>query len=61
MSNDVVERLARIETKLDARIEASKDQEDRLRWIERESWLHRGGALAVSFVMFKLGVFHGFG
>lgn len=58
MSDTIEERLVRIETKLDTYL---LDHETRLRWIERESWLHRGGALAVSFVMFKLGVFHGFG
>lgn len=56
MGSDVIERLARIETKLDDALERGKDHEERVRSLEREQWLHRGGATVVAFIAAKLGL-----
>lgn len=63
MSEETVDtRLARIETKLDAALETLRDHEGRLRWVNNEAWLHRGGLGVITFMLaHKLGVFHGFG
>ncbi len=50
------ERLARIETKIDTLLEHRADHEHRLRAIERERWLHRGGLGVLMFVIYKLGL-----
>lgn len=43
---EVVERLVRIETKLDAQLTRSDDHEVRLRRLERALWLVAGAATA---------------
>lgn len=43
---EVVERLVRIETKLDAQLTRSGDHEGRLRRLERALWLAAGAATA---------------
>lgn len=44
---ECLERLARIETKLDNYAESNSDKEKRLRSLERERWTWRGGLAAV--------------
>jgi hypothetical protein len=53
---DIGERLARIETKLDAVLTSDTDKEKRLRSLERWKWSHAlsGGALAI--VLAKFGI-----
>lgn len=51
--NDIVDRLARIETKLDSALERATDQEDRLRGIERKQWYHSGGVAAIALLFMK--------
>lgn len=51
---DVVERLARIETKSDAAVEAHRDHEDRIRGLERRMWTVGGAAAVVGAVLTKL-------
>lgn len=45
----VLERLARIETKLDNVLEQKADQEIRIRWLERRLWVGMGGIGLISF------------
>lgn len=57
---DITTRLVRIETKIDT----LTDHEGRLRALEREQWLHRGGLAVVAVLITlvaKLGLpwFHG--
>jgi len=42
--------IARIETKLDVFIATSEDHEDRLRDLERSSWMKRGGLMLIGVV-----------
>jgi hypothetical protein len=56
VNTDIVDRLARIETKLDVVLERASDQEVRLRGVERKQWYHSGGIAAAAFVLTKLGV-----
>jgi hypothetical protein len=52
MSDEVVERLARIETALTSRA----DHETRLRSGERRQWIFAGAVLALQPVLSKLGI-----
>lgn len=54
--NEVIERLVRIETKLDKSLSVADDHETRVRSLEREQWLHRGGASVVAVLVAKLGL-----
>lgn len=47
MDQEVLERLTRIETKLDAAISRGDDHEHRLRRLERAVWLATGAAAAM--------------
>lgn len=47
---EIIDRLARIETKLDIGQEKFGDQEKRLRNVEKELWLHRGAAAVVGIL-----------
>jgi hypothetical protein len=47
MDQEVLERLTRIETKLDAAISRGDDHEHRLRRLERAVWVATGAAAAV--------------
>lgn len=54
--------LIRIDGNVAQLLKSDTDQESRLRGLERESWLHRGGLLVVGLLVTgKLGMFHGFG
>jgi hypothetical protein len=55
--DDVIDRLARIETHLENTISRSKDHETRLRTLERRQWLLAGAAACLAPVLAKLG-FH---
>lgn len=50
-SNEVLERLVRIETKLDAAISRADDHETRIRRMERMLWLAAGAATAAGGVL----------
>jgi hypothetical protein len=47
VDQEVLERLTRIETKLDAAISRGDDHEHRLRRLERAVWLATGAAAAM--------------
>jgi hypothetical protein len=47
--------LARIELKLDSLIEPKVDHEARIRFLEKEQWIHRGGIAVISFIAAKIG------
>ena len=53
---DITERLVRIETKVDTLIEHSADHEVRMRSLEREQWIHRGGIAVITFIAAKIGL-----
>lgn len=48
---EVLDRLVRIETKLDAQLTRSDDHETRLRRLERALWLATGAAAAAGGVV----------
>jgi len=48
---DVITKLARIETKVDALIEARKDQETRLRYLEKRNAIMIGACAVISFAV----------
>lgn len=50
---ECLERLARIEEKLDCYAGQNKDREARLRSLERERWTWRGGLAAVAALFLK--------
>lgn len=50
-SSEVLERLVRIETKLDAAISRADDHETRIRRMERMLWLAAGAATAAGGVL----------
>ena len=50
---ECLERLARIETKLDGYAAGCSDKENRLRSLERERWTWRGGLAAVIALFLK--------
>lgn len=50
---ECLERLARIETKLDQHLDGGKDKEARIRSLEKERWLFRGGLAAIVGLFFK--------
>ena len=54
--SDIGERLARIETKLDAVLNSDTDKEKRLRSLERWKWSHAISGGAVLALMAKLGI-----
>lgn len=61
---EITTRLVRIETKLDGTLEGRADHEARLRSLEKEQWIHRGGLAVVAILttlVAKLGLpwFHG--
>jgi hypothetical protein len=45
--------LARIEQKLDTLIEHKVDHEARIRFLEKDQWIYRGGIAVVSFIAAK--------
>lgn len=51
MVGDVIDRLARIETKLDTLIIGETDHETRLRSVERGQWKHSGSMLILAPLM----------
>lgn len=51
-----VERLASIEAKIDMLLKGSGDHEKRLRGLEYEKWLHRGGLGILSLIAYKIGL-----
>jgi hypothetical protein len=51
-NDDVVDRLARIETKLDTLME----DRDRLTAVEKKQWFHTGGIAALVVVLNKIGI-----
>lgn len=53
---DIIDRLSRIETKVDAIMLSTPDHEKRLRGLERERWLYRGALGAAAFLSAKLGL-----
>ena len=55
---DVVQRLTRIETKLDAALECDKDHEKRLRAVEHRQWWMSGAAAIIGVIASYFG--HGF-
>jgi hypothetical protein len=52
MNSEIVDRLARIETKLDAALATQADHETRMRVTEKKQWYH-SGALALAAVYFQ--------
>lgn len=54
MSEDIVSRLARIETKLDSHLTTQHDHEKRIRSLEKSSWKLAGVAAAVTFLFSAL-------
>jgi hypothetical protein len=54
--SEVVERLARIETKLDTTLSTGRDHEKRLRAVEKRQWYHTGGVAVIGFIAAKLGL-----
>ena len=52
---EVVERLARIETKLDAALATDADHEKRLRAVEKKQWWLSGVAAVVGFLASHFG------
>ena len=48
----VIERLARVETKIDILIE----DRGRLREVEKKQWLHSGGVAVIAFLLSKVGI-----
>lgn len=53
---EIGERLARIETKLDTALTNDKDKEKRLRSLERWRWSHGVSAAAFLAILAKLGI-----
>ena len=51
---EVIDRLARIETKTDAAVEAHRDHEERIRGLEKRMWTVGGAAAVVGAVLTKL-------
>ena len=52
---EVVQRLTRIETKLDAALECNQDHESRLRAVEHRQWWMSGVAAVIGFIASILG------
>ena len=44
---EVIERLSRIETKLDSALDVDKDHETRIRGVERNQWFFSGIAAVI--------------
>jgi hypothetical protein len=53
--DEVVQRLTRIETKLDAALECDKDHEKRLRGLEHKQWWLSGVAAVAGFLASHFG------
>jgi hypothetical protein len=53
--NDIVDRLARIETKIDGLIVREDKRDERLSAVERKQWYHSGVLAAVAFLFSKFG------
>lgn len=57
MNNDeFVAFRAEVNAKLDTLIKNTGDHETRMRSLEAERWLHRGGLAVVTFIVAKLGL-----
>lgn len=50
VAESALERLARIETKIDTLLSSKSDHETRIRGLEKRSWLIAGAAVIVSAV-----------
>lgn len=54
MPEDFGERLARIETKIDALLEGRSDHERRVRVLEQWRWLTLGGSAVIMWILNRL-------
>jgi hypothetical protein len=54
--DDVIDRLARIESNQSDRNAQTEDHEKRLRSVERRQWIFAGAAAALGPVLAKLGI-----
>lgn len=52
LNRDDVERLARVETKIDLLLE----DRGRLAAVEKKQWIHTGGIAAFAFILTKFGI-----
>jgi hypothetical protein len=60
MADEILQRLVRIETKLDGILREGRDHETRLRSVEKWRWLIVGGGAVVIFlVQFVPSLIHG--
>lgn len=57
MSQEIIERLTRIETKTDALLDHKADQEKRIRSLEKK-WYTSIGALFIALATFFKSLFH---
>ena len=58
MDREDAERLVRIEEGVSQLLARDIDQEKRLRSLEKEQWLHRGGLGVLTFIAAKIGLSH---
>lgn len=56
VDDDVKERLARIETKLDRLLVVENTVDGRLGAVERKQWYHSGAIALAGFVLYKIGI-----
>lgn len=52
--HDLMERLVRIETKIDAMLDKNEDHEDRIRTLEASRWKIAGGLLVAAPIITAL-------
>ena len=56
MNSEIIEAaVARIEAKLDMALERARDHEERLREIEKATWMKRGGLMLLGAIFAFLG------
>lgn len=56
MNREVIDRLARIETKLDGLVKREDGRDNRLTAVERKQWYHSGALALAVFILSKLGL-----
>jgi uncharacterized protein YdcH (DUF465 family) len=58
MSNEVIERLTRIETHTQTLLQRFDKLDDRVSAVEKKQWMHSGGVAAIAFILSKFGIPH---